>query len=62
MEKNLIKLENLAFERSVVKLGNSLFICLPETYVSLTRIKKGEKLVLNIQPDGTLKVSPEAMQ
>ena len=62
MEKNPVKLENLAFERSVVKLGNSLFVCLPETYVTLSKIKKGEKLVLNIQPDGTLKVSPEAVQ
>ena len=62
MEKNPIKLENLAFERSVIKLGNSLFVCIPETYVTLTRIKKGEKLVLNIQPDGTLKVSPEVIQ
>lgn len=61
MEKNVVRIENLTFQRSVIKSGNSLFVCLPETYVALARIRKGGKLTLNILSDGTLKIKPEVV-
>ncbi len=57
MEKNTVSIENLSFERSVIRSGNSLFVCLPEIYVTLAKIKKGGRLTLNVQEDGSLKIS-----
>ena len=51
-----LRIEDLTFRRSAMKIGNSLFICLPGIYVDLAKIRKGDKLTLSIQSDGSLRV------